>query len=151
MGLCNEIPAINLLPLWVVGCGLNSLWPGDAIWRNRSGSTLGQVMASTCCLTAPSHHLSHCWLIVSEVLWYSLASNFTIYLSILGFIVCTTMFCRLYNQPPWWSMGLFTRSHRIPPATVSIQCLETHDHSHDQFRIVVFAWMCVCCSGGKCA
>ena len=39
-------------------------------------------------------------------------------------------------------MGLFTRSHRIPPATASIQCLETHDHSHDQFRIVVFAWMC---------
>ena len=26
-------------------------------------------------------------------------------------------------------MGLFTRSHRIPPATASIQqCLETHDH-----------------------
>ena len=41
-------------------------------------------------------------------------------------------------------MGLFTRSHRFPPATASIQCLETHDHSHDQFRIVVFAWMCVC-------
>ena len=35
--------------------------------------------------------------------------------------------------------------------TASIQCLETHDHSHDQFRIVVFAWMCVCCSGGRCA
>ena len=25
-------------------------------------------------------------------------------------------------------MGLFTRSHRIPLATASIQCLETHDH-----------------------
>ena len=41
-------------------------------------------------------------------------------------------------------MGLFTQSHRIPPATASIQCLETHDHSHDQFHIAVFAWMCMC-------
>ena len=28
----------------------NSLWPSDAMWRQRSGSTLAQVMA--CCLTA---------------------------------------------------------------------------------------------------
>ena len=41
-------------------------------------------------------------------------------------------------------MGLFIRSHRIHPATASMQCLETHDHSHGQFRIDVFAWMCVC-------
>ena len=34
-------------------------------------------------------------------------------------------------------MGLFTRSHRIPPAMASIRCFETHDHSHDQFRIVI--------------
>ena len=33
---------------------LNSLWPGDAIWRHRSGSTLAQVMA--CCLMAPGHY-----------------------------------------------------------------------------------------------
>ena len=38
-------------PQWV-----NSLWPGDAIWRHRSGSTLAQVMA--CCLMAPSHYLN---------------------------------------------------------------------------------------------
>ena len=25
-------------------------------------------------------------------------------------------------------MGFFTRSHRISPATASIQCLETHSH-----------------------
>ena len=47
----------------------NSLWPGDAIWRHRSGSTLSQVMA--CCLTAPSHYLNQCWLIICEVLWHS--------------------------------------------------------------------------------
>ena len=44
---------------------INSLWPSDAIWRQRSGSTLAQVMA--CCLTAPSHYLNQCWLIISEV------------------------------------------------------------------------------------
>ena len=35
---------------------INSLRPGDTIWRHRSGSTLTQVMA--CCLTAPSHYLN---------------------------------------------------------------------------------------------
>ena len=42
----------------------NSLWPSDAIWRQRSGSTLAQVMA--CCLTAPSYYLNQCWLIISK-------------------------------------------------------------------------------------
>ena len=45
-------------------------WPSDAIWRHRSRSTLAQVMA--CCLTAPSHYLNQCWLIISKFLWYSL-------------------------------------------------------------------------------
>ena len=36
----------------------------DAIWRHRSESTLAQVMA--CCLTAPTHYLNHCWLIISK-------------------------------------------------------------------------------------
>ena len=53
-----------------------SLWPIDAIWRQRSGSTLARVMA--CCLTAPSHYLNQCWLIISEVQWHSYWSNFTI-------------------------------------------------------------------------
>ena len=47
----------------------NSLRPSDAIWRHRSGSTLAQVMA--CCLTAPSHYLNQCWLIISKVEWHS--------------------------------------------------------------------------------
>ena len=51
-------------PQWV-----NSLWPSDTIWRQRSGSTLAQVMA--CCLTAPSLYLNQCWLIISEVQWHS--------------------------------------------------------------------------------
>ena len=54
---------------------VNSLWPSDAIWRHRSGSTLALVMA--CCLKAPSHYLNQCWLIVSKVQWHSSEGNFT--------------------------------------------------------------------------
>ena len=43
------LPYGIIRPQWV-----NSLWPNDAIWRQRSGSTLAQVMA--CCLMAPSHY-----------------------------------------------------------------------------------------------
>ena len=53
----------------------NSLWPSDDIWRQGSRSTLAQVMA--CCLTAPSHYLNQCWLMISEVLWHTPDSNFT--------------------------------------------------------------------------
>ena len=57
--------------------GFNSLWPSDVIWRHGSTgrSTLAQVMA--CCLTAPSHYLNQCWLMISEVLWYSPDSHST--------------------------------------------------------------------------
>ena len=54
---------------------VSSLWPNDAIWRDRSWSTLAQVMA--CCLTAPSHYLNQCWLIISKVQWHSSEGNFT--------------------------------------------------------------------------
>ena len=48
---------------------VNSSWPGDAIWRHGTRSTLAHVMA--CCLTAPSHYLNQCWLIICEVPWHS--------------------------------------------------------------------------------
>ena len=47
----------------------NSLLPSDTIWQHKSGSTLAQVMAG--CLTAPSHYLNQCWVIIIKVLWYS--------------------------------------------------------------------------------
>ena len=53
----------------------NSLWPSDAKWRQRSGSTLAQVMA--CCLMATSHYLNQCWLIISKVQWHPSGSNFS--------------------------------------------------------------------------
>ena len=58
---------------WIV---INSLWPSDAIWWQGSGTTLAQVMA--CCLTAPSHYLSPCWLVISKVRWHSLWENLKI-------------------------------------------------------------------------
>ena len=45
-------------------------WGLVTSYGDRSGSTLAQVMA--CCLTAPSHYLNQCWLIISEVQWHSL-------------------------------------------------------------------------------
>ena len=62
--------------LWLYYQCINSLWPSDAIWRHRSGSTLAQVMA--CCLTAPSHYLNQCWLNISVALWHSAENIFTI-------------------------------------------------------------------------
>ena len=55
--------------LWVERFRLNSLCPNGAIGWCRSVSTLVQVM--TCCITAPSHYLNQCWLIISEVLCHS--------------------------------------------------------------------------------
>ena len=45
----------------------NSLWSGNAIWRQGSGSTLTQ------CLMAPSHYLKQCWF-----LRHSHEGNFTV-------------------------------------------------------------------------
>ena len=50
------------------------LWHNDAIWWHRSGSISVQVMV--CCLTAPSHYMNQCWLIISEILWHSTQTIF---------------------------------------------------------------------------
>ena len=52
----------------------NSLWPSDVIWGHRYWSILAQVMA--CCLTAPSHYLNQCWLIISMHPWRLSKGNF---------------------------------------------------------------------------
>ena len=54
---------------------LISLWPSGTICRHKSGSTLAQVKA--CCLTAPSHYLIQCWLIISKDQWHWFVGNFT--------------------------------------------------------------------------
>ena len=62
---CNNYHSLAIIN----GVQVNSVWPSDIIWWHRSGLTLAQVMAS--CLTAPSHYLSQCWLLISEVVWHS--------------------------------------------------------------------------------
>ena len=49
---------------------VNSLWPSDAIWQHRSGSTLVHLMAW--CHTAPRRYVNQRWLIISEDIypWY---------------------------------------------------------------------------------
>ena len=70
----------HISPSWasyrmsIVSILLNSLRPSDAIWRQWSWTTLAQVMA--CCLTAPSHYLNQCWLIIRGVLWHTSESSF---------------------------------------------------------------------------
>ena len=42
---------------------INSLWPGDAIWRHRTGSIFSHLMASL--PDGTSHYINHCWLVIS--------------------------------------------------------------------------------------
>ena len=56
-------------------CCFKSLSLSHAIWQHRSGSPLTQVMA--CCLAAPSHYLTQCWLLIPEFLCHSHDNNFT--------------------------------------------------------------------------
>ena len=72
-------PVIDRIYLLFSPATVNSLWPTDAIWHQGSGSTLAQVMA--CCLTAPSHYLKQCWLIISKVEWHSSEGSYKRYLS----------------------------------------------------------------------
>ena len=46
---------------------------GDNIWCRRSWLTMVQVMV--CYLTAPSHYLNQCWLIINLILWHSFQGN----------------------------------------------------------------------------
>ena len=75
-----------------------TLRPSDTIWRHRSGSILAQVMA--CCLTAPSHYLNQCWLIISKVLWHSSEGSYQTHWTFLQFypILFDTFSC----QALWW-------------------------------------------------
>ena len=62
--VCKKL-VVLLRPWWEC---VNSLWSNDAIWQHRSGSTMVQVMV--CFLTAPSHYMNRCLVLISEVLWH---------------------------------------------------------------------------------
>ena len=59
-----------------------TLWPSDDIWWHRSGSTLVQVMA--CCLTALSHYVNQCWLIINKIQLHPSDGNFTTDTSVIN-------------------------------------------------------------------
>ena len=73
--LNNELYSYKCGVSWTMPGHINSLWLSDAICQHWPGSPLAQVMA--CCLTAPSHYLNQCWLIIKCVLWPSPENNFT--------------------------------------------------------------------------
>ena len=73
---------------WIVRDGLilNTMRMSFARWRVLTnsvwccGTTLAQVTVAqvmACCLTAPSHYLNHCWLVMSLVQWYSYQGHHT--------------------------------------------------------------------------
>ena len=60
---------------WEAWLPFNSLWPSDATWRLRSGSTSVQVVAWY--QPAPSCYLKQYWLLISQVFKHSYHDNFT--------------------------------------------------------------------------
>ena len=72
----SKVPPFKVIHLFQIFSDgyRNASWPSDAIWRQWSWTTLAQVMA--CCLTAPSHYLNQCWLIIRGVLWHTSESSF---------------------------------------------------------------------------
>ena len=82
--------------LWEVG---NPLWPSDAIWQQRTGTTLAQVMAY--CLQVPWNNLNQCWHIVQE---YNFTGNITRYLSLISICKLTATFKAQWvkNTKTWY-------------------------------------------------
>ena len=99
-----------------------SLWPSGAMKQQRSGSTLTQVMA--CCLTAPSHYLNQCWLIISEVKWHSFESNIMRYLSHQSF-------------DSWFSNATWRHSPELTLAQVMAFCLKAPSHYLNQCWVTI--------------
>ena len=91
----------------------NSMWPGDTIWRRRSGSTLVQVMA--CCLTAPSHYLNQCWLIINEVQWQSPKGNHNVHKRYLGHQKLNYLEIYLYKISLWSPRGEWVKTGSHAP------------------------------------
>ena len=112
----------------IIDHNFNSLWPSDAIWQHRSGSTLLQVMA--CCLTAPSHYLKQCWLIIKCVLWHSPEGNFTKHVKdIYPWLQFKKYKFNITSASPRAQWVKFTKTPHLLPllAYYSLSILETTD------------------------
>ena len=105
-----------------IGWWLNVVIKVMPYFLHRCGSTLSvQVMAW--CLTAPSHYLNQCWLIIWCVPWHSHESNFTSVLELnlkhvfrnYTFKIATAQNGTL--RAPWsFKRILMDGSHQILPA-----------------------------------
>ena len=95
---------------------INSLRPSEAIWRDRSESTLAQVMA--CCLMAPSHYLSICWFPISDILWHSHESNFAALFSLLNLKIILSKL--LSHFPGTNDLIQISRIRHISESTVDV-------------------------------
>ena len=69
---CILCPCLCPVPAPI--CLSRVVWPSEARWRHRFGSTLHQ--GRSCCLTAPRHYLNQCCMIIKRVLWYSPGGNY---------------------------------------------------------------------------
>ena len=107
-----------------------------AIWRHGTRSTLAQVMA--CCLTASSHYLNQCWLIIGEVPWHSSQ----------GIIL---RWCEDTNQ--WNEIAVLKRHLGLPGVNelMIILKIQTHTHIPTYSFPVPLYWCYKCEWKVKCA
>ena len=103
------------------------MWPRDAIWRHRSGSTL--VQGTACCLTAPSHHLNQYWLIITYALWHSSGSD-------SAHIAPATS---LYNEFEHHTLKLLPHFPRANELATEI-CLFALTYRHELLQISCFVF-----------
>ena len=94
---------------------LNTLWPSDAIWWHRSGSTLVQVIA--CCLTVTSPYQNQWWLVHSGALWtFIFHKEWSRYQSLIWFGNYKFKITATYSRYQWIAIStttfLFTRHHQ---------------------------------------
>ena len=106
-------------------CLNNSSLPSDTTQWHRSGSTIAHVRA--CCLTAPSHYLNQCWLIIRGVLWHSPDGSFTRY----GQDICS-----------WYEFGNY--KFKISTASPRGQWVKQKTAGHDSLTstVVRSPWFC---------
>ena len=116
---------------------MNSLWSNGAIWWHRSGWTLAQEMA--CCLTAPSHYLNQCWLIIKGVLWHSAENNFTKGAHEFNLRRVQRLHLKLPPQPSRGCLTLDIHTHGFNPC-----CAEfiLENSRHKTFRSSAPGWQC---------
>ena len=108
---------------------LNSLWHNDAIWRHISGSALVQVIS--CCLTAPSHYLNQCRLLIMKFRsthMSAIAQRLTeLIFCIMSLKIILQNYCHILQG---------TMSFNSSPPSVAYTHTRTHTHTH--------IYICVC-------